>query len=455
MGKVKNIFYANKYLLYSLLIVCSICICLCGGLIQYLLYGTLLIIFLMICLFLDISDALSVLLALITYQKCAIKIGGYELLLVNSLIMLFTFVYSFKLISKLFRDKKIDYGRELGIIGFLLLMIIIRSGEINLDLLLIVFKIILLFLISNKIDKREKILDAFLYGIVLHFMATLFVLFWNLSSFNDMIMFDDRFAGFTGNPNTLQMTCLIAIFVILYLWQQKTINITLFINASIIFILIGILTYSKTFFIGLMIWFVLIFSIIVYQNIKHRHLIISCALLIIIFCFLFFNDYVVHMIERFSNYNSENGVLDKMTTGRWWLWKECFEEWIKSPINILFGCGINNDIFSIYRHSTIVLLVTKYGLIGCAFLICYFIMIYKRASGGKFKILQNCLWIGVLIVSSVESVVFMSTSYILMLLLITAKEKSQLRGDYNYDTKSYSLYLAGRKRTAKYRKKMY
>lgn len=454
MTKIKSILNNNFYfvcLFLSLLIVLSDCL---GETFKYLMFAIVVLVYFIVCILCDSTYVISMLLALITYQGIKIELSKYEMLLINLLLMIFAATYSVKFLIDLILKKVDNVWKEMIVVALLSIMIISRCGTLSYEYFSILFKLVLLLIVSNAHNIKEKILDAFLFGVVVHIIFSIFFVVFKIGNFQDFIMFDDRFAGFTDNPNSLQMAVSISIFIILHLWFDKKINLLLFINASIIFILVGMLTYSKTFFIGLIIWLFMLFVVTIYRTNCSKRVLASSILLVSVVLLLLFNEYISHMLERFFNYNNAESVLDAITTGRWSLWKECFDEWKCSIVNILFGCGISDPIFNTYRHSTFVILLTKYGLLGCLLLLVYFGLLCKRMGGISKNLFSNfAILVGSFIISLVESIIFTSTIYILLIMLITLQ--CHYKKGVNHDIKDYSLHLARRERNAKNYAKMY
>lgn len=78
-------------------------------------------------------------------------------------------------------------------------------------------------------------------------------------------------------------------------------------------------------------------------------------------------DYLARRLSR--NHQDFNSV----TSGRWMIWKECFDWWISSPRNLLFGAGpdafrleawTGRDNRAIQPHNVIVQIALEWGAIG-------------------------------------------------------------------------------------------
>ncbi len=206
-----------------------------------------------------------------------------------------------------------------------------------------------------------------------------------------------RLRLFTLNVNHLAMYCAFSIAYILS--QVMSIDFEkgdfkflkdkiFYLRAVCLLALIatGILTMSKAFLLVLALIVLYLFvCVVVKYKLKSLLFILVMAIVGLIAGFIF-KDYLASIINRFVAYDSWNGMLSKITTGRSEIWMMYLKEFSSSVWNILFGVGLlTTDLFSKGPHNVFIYLLYRVGIVG-VLMISVLIYLYAKQGKGKFKI---------------------------------------------------------------------
>lgn len=415
------------------------------------------IVFLIVCVVTDISCSLSIVLAFSSYKSYSLDFNKESFILYNILFLIFVAIFGTKLICKMIKNKKLK-NKSLYIVAFLILVFtIIRVGNVNSEHLKIAIKLFVFIIIVTSKDEinLDSIAKSYILGVILNFILSM------LFSYNDsiqsyLIMYDSRFAGFSSNPNVLSMCCSTSLLCLLFLNSKKNFNNLSLFSVSLIVIIIGLLTYSKTFLVSVVVFLLFMLYKLIGKFYKYRYPIFVLIFSAVFLCCSVFRTYLDKIIQRFTNRNGlYNNLFDVLFTGRGAIWKDYLKIWLSTPVNILFGCGIDFEIYNKYCHSTFISIITRYGILGIMLLIVYTFLLFRcTRTRKKINSTQLIALIITTIMAMTESIVYLTNIHVLVILYILFFINETKIGDKD-DTKNYSLHLVRGKTFAKNCRKMH
>lgn len=200
-----------------------------------------------------------------------------------------------------------------------------------------------------------------------------------------------RLRLFTLNVNHLAMFCAFSIAYLLSLVISKDFggdfkflkdkHFWFRCGYIVVLLAVGMLTMSKAFLlvVALMVLYVLLFVILKYK-LKSLWFVLAMAGALGVCC-LIAKDYISSILTRFVAYDSWNGLLSKMTTGRSEIWAMYLNEFASSALNVLFGVGLlTADLFSKGPHNVFVYLIYRLGVVG---VVALSVLIYLYIKQGK------------------------------------------------------------------------
>lgn len=150
-------------------------------------------------------------------------------------------------------------------------------------------------------------------------------------------------------------------------------------------VVVGLLTMSKAFLLVVLFMaiYALVFVVLKYR-VKSLWFVLVVCLCGGLVCLVAY-DYVSAVLNRFVAYDSWNGLLSKITTGRSEIWVMYLKEFANSVWNILFGVGLlTTDLISKGPHNVFIYLIYRVGIVGLL-MIGVLIYFYIRQAKGKFK----------------------------------------------------------------------
>ena len=198
-----------------------------------------------------------------------------------------------------------------------------------------------------------------------------------------------RFRGFTSHENALAIFSSIYMAFYLLLYSKEKIGAIEFYLIELILLLFGILTKSKMFLI-LLVTLLICYFIKLFKN-KWKNALIQLAALIIFvgaFC-LIFPQKITELLHRFTDYFSESGFLNMITTGRVDIWMHYLQLWVATPVTIIFGIGGSYQDATInYSHNQYIEILSKYGVLGFVLifsLIIYYVLVTRKKFRHKLE----------------------------------------------------------------------
>jgi len=324
-----------------------------------------------------------------------LSIGIFDNIYFSNYLYLSILLTSFLLIFKKFIKGDLSINYNLSIISFIFftfLCFLSILWSINYDASLersFTLAQICLYMIVfyNLLYNESDLIEYLLYGITLVTFFNFFLLFNNLGFSYEVLYFNYRFQGLTGNSNILSMQMLASILSAIILMHKNSNQWTmLFCLLSIpLSIQIILMTGSKKGLFGAILYLILLFYLWAKSNINLSYVFLIFCLFIIGFgaSFLSFLDNVV-------DFNSVYLALERRITEFIF-----FEDasttsrinYIVEGLNYisnrpLFGHGIDtfSNIFSTYAHNNFIEVAFSVGIIGLIIYYNFYLQIFFSLS---------------------------------------------------------------------------
>ena len=217
-----------------------------------------------------------------------------------------------------------------------------------------------------------------------------------------------RFTGIYPHANVLVRTCILGLCLLLINIFKEPKKVTNYILAAVL-TGIGMITGSKSFIflIAVLAFIVVIYSFVKTKNKKLWWKVFGISLFALGLLSLALIPYIKMMYTRFVGFFEDGSVLDMITTGRISIWKKFYNEFLSSPVWILFGKSFMGEIpVEIGIHNTVMALIYQYGLVGTVIFTLFAVIMLKNTTGFSKKF-TNYLPIILLLVSGmVEDHIF-------------------------------------------------
>lgn len=307
----------------------------------------------------------------------------------------------------------------------------------------------LMFVYRKKIN-IEQIFDYLIYGIIVSSLlgAVLYVLpHTSMFSFKDwgygltackerIIHKDgnyDRLINLSFHENHLYVFCIMAICYIVYKFlnreKKSTREIVLYLAGFVFATANGILTMSKGFLLLfiLVMLFAIIAAVVIYKKKSLKFVLPLLAVGIV--CIVIFREKLWSIFSRFFlNDNSYSGnMLEKLTTGRWGIWKQFLAETFSTPFKAIFGVGLFTiDVVDIGPHNLYIAILYRFGIIGIVAL-AVLIWAYIRSLDSKIhcNIVSLLPLITFLILSLQEACLDERLFFLFFALMLAFKSKNK------------------------------
>lgn len=256
----------------------------------------------------------------------------------------------------------------------------INSSTMAFMFIKLLFNIILLYemCLLHKDDNVQIILTVFILSVIISSMVANYfpqkaLLYNRISVDSTFVEFKyARFKGLQNDPNYYNVSLVISLLGLCYLFIKKQIGISFF-PLSIVCIYFGFLTYSKSFFLLLLIWF----AVVVFYSFKKKRYALGGALLgisAIAVAFIFSGK--VQLINVLMNrFNDPSGA----TSGRTDIWLMFIKHFIDDPSVLLFGNGFESLIYQTHAaHNTYIDLIYYFGILGTVLLFALILICFKQ-----------------------------------------------------------------------------
>ncbi len=285
-----------------------------------------------------------------------------------------------------------------------------------------VLQTFLIVMIGVMTIKQINVIKIYKYYLVMFcFSIVLGVCRYKISALDEVLRFAtvdgaNRFTGLAWDTNFLGLQCCCNIGILVSLLEQKKDN-KVFYSICLLFVLLaGLMTLSKMYILGLGVLFVMW---LLTSKTQMKFKIILLAIIIVGVVLLYFSlpsdNSIKVLMNRFVRIFAENESLDKITTGRWDIWKAYITDWSSTPWKILFGSGLGYPIVSgtVFQcHSVYVEFLYAFGLIGVTLFIVvisaciafgrnsnknFYANKYDRLVARNQKIKENAInWLGII-----------------------------------------------------------
>lgn len=404
-----------------------------------------------VCVLFSIGTCVGISLFLSTFE--IINVTTYPINLTSMMASVFVLVYGIKFfIKKIFKRKLIKLSSDLFLSIILILygMINLQYRGINSTISNIVI-IVLLYIVLDGLEEFNlmNMLNCFLWGLMVNILCgSIFVMVPSVSAV--AIYNNERFMSLCGNPNQLQLFCVIGEALLLCIKFENSIYSLSFFTMFSIVLIAGFATLSKAFILCTII--VLIFYLVSVSIRNFKQGVIAGAICVAIggVGTIIFRQKIEKLILRLFEY-TEGGLLNRLLTGRVSIWLEYLNVWSSQLLYIIFGVGTSApQIIDIGTHSGYVDMLYKYGIVGVGLIvllvITYIYRFRKSMSKSVIRYLPMCMF---LIISAEEMLFYTKYAFvfILLMLLIVKKDNKnfsnyQFRKESGvYDTKNYSLCM--------------
>lgn len=193
-----------------------------------------------------------------------------------------------------------------------------------------------------------------------------------------------RFSGLYGDPNYYSVNLIIAIILILILYEKRKLTLLQTIMLVVPLIIFIAMTGSKSAFLMLTIPTILF----VYVNLKNRHYIVALiAVLVIIFAIqMILNGRISIFSVAIERLISNNSNINDLTSGRGELWVN-FIIYICAHLSVLlFGRSVLHVLLNnMAPHNTYIDFVYQLGLVGTIWLFIILIAVWKNITLSRNK----------------------------------------------------------------------
>ena len=346
-----------------------------------------------------------------------LSIGVFDNIYFSNYLYLSILITSFLLISKklIKGDLSIKYNSSIiSFIFFTFLCFLSILWSINYEASLersFTLAQICLYIIIfyNLLYNENDLIGYLLYGIVVVTFFNFFLLFNNLGFSYEVLYFNYRFQGLTGNPNmlSLQMLASIASAIILIHKNRGQWNMFFCLLSIPLSIQIILMTGSKKGLVGAVLYLFLLFYLWAKSN-------LNLSYIFLIFClfFLGFGASFVSFLDNFVDFNTIYLALERRITE--FIFIE--DASTVSRINYivegltyistrpLFGHGIDtfSSIFSTYAHNNFIEVAFSVGIIGLIVFYNFYFQIFFNVSLLSNKVNKNFIYSLLLIMLALD-----------------------------------------------------
>ena len=304
----------------------------------------------------------------------------------------FSIVEIFAVVIVLIRSKHVSIKALIGIVSFALYLAIGNLIWFNVVLIdcinpLIVLLVIYIYTDEFRILDKQKLMKYFIIGTLLTSTLALFeskiptfYLYVRKLVYSETVI---RFSGLNGDSNYYSVNLIYALVFAFLLYKNKAIK-TAFIIVLALVGYFGILTYSKSF----LLMYVAILGFIFFDAIvsKDNRLISLFSLMCFGVLFLIVQGKLEVVNGVLDRLTSNEGSINKLTTGRWEIWRGYMQTIFSRFDILLYGSGVNGPLINRYSpHNLYIDVLYHFGLIGTLILIFTIIICMKHKNKVNFN----------------------------------------------------------------------
>lgn len=389
--------FAQKY---NFAIVCFFCLAFAISAIWLKYYSLIVYLsFLVACsLFYDINQIIVLCSFALFFEQC------FDFWSTSAVVAIVTTVICLKQI--LHKKKKLSKDLILPILIFLSFVVMFFTVNFDKNNIKSIFSFISVvgiaiefyFLRTDfKVDKVIKYLTyIFLFSCIL-------ALSFNLIGVNVNVYHIDsanihRFMSLTGHEGITAMISMILIAFYIMLFFKKNVSFVEFILVEVMLSFIGLLTKSKMFLL-VFVCLLAIYLILVYlKNWKNGLIQTALIVFFVAITFLCFPEKVTQYLSRFTEYFVDGDILNKITTGRLYIWKDYVSAWLSGALTIIFGIGgtFNPSSYS-HSHNDYLECLTRYGVFGFCLMLTFVVYFVIKTRKNFVKEFVNWVPLGTML----------------------------------------------------------
>jgi len=292
--------------------------------------------------------------------------------------------------------------------------------EQGLMFIALMFGLYLMFVSKEKIDVHkcfELLVLGFITAMIFSSVSLLFKTYQVSLYYFDGINRRVKFLNY--HINTVSMVSLFAIAYFIYALINKKGTTWKNCVAIAVSFAMGMFTLSKAFMLICVgfVFYALLMLIIKYKK-KSIKFIIATIVLLTVLVFIF-KDYISKMLDRFTNTYEDRNIIDKITTGRYSIWKKYIASITSSVSTMLFGVGFFSEMcVNIGPHNVFLHILYRVGFLGII-LLGLIVYSYVKNSKSKIKItFSNCLPLLTYIFLSLEEQIFSDRFFLFLIFAI-------------------------------------
>lgn len=386
------------------------------------------LLFVFVCVVLDIEKCFCILMFLFNFRA----IGGnlYQVSLYNIFMIIFAISFSIKYFIRMLQQKDKPY-----IIPCIISCLLVAYSFINFNIanfvdilfLGVILVIFYLAFVNSENINVYKIIKYFLNGVLLSALIGYILIAIPQTKFIAMYIPEQRFKALVEHPNHLQIMCLIALSLLVWVYFKGKIKYLPFLVCCFLLTVVGLSTKSKAFLIIFAILLLILLIILLKKDKKKGLLTLTGVLTFGVLGVAIFHKQFIALIDRFTQYEYSN-FMDIMLTGRWSIWQSYLEEWSSSFISIIFGCGVTaQGVGNFGPHNIFILLLYKFGIVGLllivGLLITYFNFVKNKKT--RFKII-NLVPLIIFILSACTESIWGATLLFFELIALTLFDRDKI-----------------------------
>jgi len=300
---------------------------------------------------------------------------------------------------------------------------------------------------SNKIDKY-KLCKYLIIGLLISAMISSLLLIFGLDTLIN-ITDDKRFMALTGNPNNLQVICVLSLVFVSLMFFKSKISLWKFGILFPLILIIGLMTKSKSFLICLVLLMCVLCVWLIVKYRKKPWFWLACVggLVFLGIFYFVFRDCFEGICQRFFSVSGKNG-LDRFFTGRVSIWKKYIDVWTSSAVSIIFGCGMSANETTMFNdlvkgaHSGYVDLIYRFGVIGNILILIFIISLVRAIKNKKsgFKLVNILPLLFFMILSVSEYLLTRFRFTLILSVLFIFDNNIEESGDFNGHKGGFEMF---------------